>query len=91
MGSSHSEISESEFSKTWQIADTVDQLTVWENKDNPAHQLEQYYIQDTDDDSRMRQLYTLRKHNPYLVGAYILRQDGFGCCADRQGSNKSTI
>lgn len=85
MGSSHSEISESEFNKTWRVADTVDHLTIWQNKDNPAYQLEQYYVQDPEN-ARTRQLYALRRHNPYLVGAYILNQDGFGCCTDRQGS-----
>lgn len=88
MGSSHSDISESEFNKSWRVVETVDYLTVWENRDNPAHQLEQYYVRDPED-ANTRKLYTLRKHSPYLVGAYILRNDGFGCCTDRQGSTST--
>jgi hypothetical protein len=90
MGSSSSEISESDFTQHWRVAHTVDNLTVWENRDDPHHQLEQYYVRDAEDD-HTRRLLSLRRHSPYLVGAYTLAHDGMGCCTDRQGSTPLLI
>jgi len=44
MGITQSDITESDFKKFWRVGDSIDHLVVWENKDNPANQLEQYSI-----------------------------------------------
>lgn len=48
MGSAGSDITQSEFNKTWRVSESLDHLTVWENKDDPSHKLEQYEVQDYD-------------------------------------------
>ena len=40
MGSTPSDITQAEFVKSWRVSAVVDGLTVWENKDDPTHQLE---------------------------------------------------
>ena len=46
MGLTQSDITQAEFAKTWKISEVVEGLTVWENKDDPTHQLEEYSVQD---------------------------------------------
>jgi hypothetical protein len=79
MGSGATGITQGEFAKVWRVAGTLDGLTIWENKDNPSHQLEEYSVQDYDDPLTQR-LYKLRKGSPYLVNAYSLDKDGFTFC-----------
>lgn len=79
MGSTSSDITQSEFAKTWKVSDSLDHLTVWENKDDPTHQLEQYEIQNYDH-PLTQQLYKLRNNSHYLVNAYALKKDGVAFC-----------
>lgn len=91
MGSANSDITQNEFNKAWKVSDRFDHLTVWENKDNPNHQLEEYLVQDYDDPLTQR-LYRLRRNSPYLVNAYSLKKDGFGFCeTTHESSNLSLI
>jgi len=86
MGTTHSDITETEFKKFWQQSDSLDGLTIWENKDNPVHQLEQYLIRN-DDSPDFEELYHLRKNNPYLINAYALKHDGLSCGVDHETRN----
>jgi hypothetical protein len=79
MGSTPSDITQAEFAKSWRVSAVVDGLTVWENKDDPMHQLEEYSVHDYDEPVT-HSLYKLRKASPYLVNAYSLHKDGFTLC-----------
>jgi hypothetical protein len=91
MGSTQSDITQAEFAKSWKLSETVEGLSVWENKDEPTHQLEEYSVQDYDEPATQT-LYKLRKASPYLVNAYSLQKDGFTFCGtDHEASNPSLI
>ena len=71
MGNSNTGITQQEFSKSWRQSDTLDGLTLWENKDDPNFQLEEYSVPDYDE-PLMQNLYKMRKGSAYLVNAYSL-------------------
>jgi hypothetical protein len=39
MGNNSSDISEKEFLQKWKVSDQINQLTIWENKENPDQKL----------------------------------------------------
>lgn len=88
MGSAGSEITQSEFAKAWKATATLDRLTVWQNRDDPSHLLEEYSVQDYDEPLTQR-LYKLRRGSPYLVNAYSLRKDGLALCETSHESSNS--
>jgi len=71
MGSNPTGITQQEFSKSWRQSDTLDGLTLWENKDDPNFQLEEYSVPDYDEPLTQK-LYKMRKGSAYLVNAYSL-------------------
>ena len=85
MGNTHSDITESEFKKCWRVSDRRDNFTLWENRDDPHHKLEQYSVS-WDDDVQTEELYQLRRNHPHLVNAYALRHDGASCGSDHDSS-----
>ena len=80
MGNSATGITDNEFAKCWTQRDTLDRLTLWENKDDPSFQLEEYSVPDYDEPLTQK-LYKLQKRSPYLVNAYSLHKDDANLCS----------
>lgn len=81
MGAAGSDIDEEKFKSEWRATTTENHLTLWEKKDQPGYQVEQYHVHSLDDE-KTHQLYKLRKNSPYLVNAYTLASDATACASD---------
>ena len=82
MGAAGSEIDEQTFRSEWRATTSEDHLTIWQKKDQPGSQLEEYSVRGVEDE-RTHKLDKLRRNSPYLVNAYTLASDATACAKDQ--------
>lgn len=49
MGAAGSDIDEQTFRQQWRATTTEDHLTIWEKKDQPGNQVEEYHLHGAED------------------------------------------
>ena len=49
MGAAGSDIDEQTFRQQWRATTTEDHLTIWEKKDQPGNQVEEYHVHSAED------------------------------------------
>jgi len=86
MGSSSSDMTESEFRQEWVQKENTGETVIWQNKRFPDERLEQFRVRDGERDYSEK-LYKARNSSQYIVKGYHLANEGFSCSADYDTSS----
>ena len=90
MGSSSSDMTESEFRQEWKQVENTGETVIWQNKRFPEERLEQFRVRDGER-PYSDQLYKVRNSSSYIVKGYHLANEGFSCSADYDTSKRFNI